>query len=389
MTPRRRIFLSPPHVGPRERELLLDALDSNFVAPVGPMLDAFEAELASYTGFAGAVAVASGTAALHLALRCVGVGPGDTVIVPTLTFIASVTPILFQGATPVFVDSDPGSWLLDVDLVAETLARLAREGRPAKAVIAVDLYGQPCDIPALVRLCAAYGAHLVADTAEALGSLRDGVHAGKGARVCCLSFNGNKIITTSGGGAVLSDDRALLARVRNLAEQAREPMPHYEHLEIGYNYRMSNVLAALGRAQLERIEDRVAQRRMLFERYRGRLGVIEGISFMPEVPAARANRWLSVLMLDPLTGLEPEPLRRALERHDIETRPVWKPMHLQPVFRGAETVGAAVAETLFAQGLCLPSGPHVDIGCIETIASTIEDMIAGRTPADGPLAAVS
>lgn len=373
----KRIFLSPPEIGPRERELVGEALDSNFVAPVGPMLDAFEAELAAFTGFPAVVALSSGTAAIHLALRLLGVGPGDRVIAPSFTFIGSVSPITFLGAQPVFVDSAPGSWLLDPTLVEDALARGARAGRPIKAVIGVDLYGQPCDAAVLRPLCERYDAHYVTDAAESLGSTLRGAHAGIGARFACLSFNGNKIITTSGGGALATEDLAMAARARALSQQARRPVPHYEHEEIGYNYRLSNVSAAIGRAQLETIKERVARRRAVFECYRERLGELDFVTFMPEVDGARGNRWLSCVLLDPACGVAPEDLRLALEAQDIEARALWKPMHLQPVFRDATMHGGGVCEDLFARGLCLPSGAAATPDVVDRIGRVFE-RFAGR-----------
>lgn len=368
----KRIFLSPPEIGAREYELVLQALDSNHVAPVGPMIDGFEADLAAYTGFPAVVAVSSGTAAIHLALRLLGIGRGDRVAAPSFTFIGSVTPILFQGAEPVFVDSAADSWLLDPTILDETLAGGVREGRPIRAVIGVDLYGQPCDVAVYREICVRHGAEFVADSAESLGSYLYGAHSGTGARFVCLSFNGNKIITTSGGGALATDDPALAARARSLAQQARRPVAHYEHEEIGYNYRLSNVSAAIGRAQLETIEDRVARRRAVFESYRERLGGLGFVDFMPEVAGARGNRWLSCILLDRACGLQPEDVRLALEAENIEARALWKPMHLQPVFREAPMHGGSVCEDLFARGLCLPSGADATPEVIDKIGAVIE-----------------
>jgi dTDP-4-amino-4,6-dideoxygalactose transaminase len=340
-----------------ELPLVREAFESNFIAPLGPMVDAFEREFAALTGQPHAVALASGTAAMHLALRELGVGPGATVIAASLTFIASVSPATFLGAAPVFLDCDRTSWTLDPDLLAEELAESAKHGRLPKAVIPTDLYGQCCDLDRLREICASYGVPLVVDSAEAMGARYRDRHAGVGARAAVYSFNGNKIITTSGGGMLASDDARLIERARFLSTQARLPFPHYEHSEIGYNYRLSNVSAAIGRGQLRVLEERVARRRTIFERYRAALGGLPGIAFMPEAPYGRCTRWLTVMQVQAEAfGATPADLRVALEKENIESRPVWKPMHLQPVFRGCSMRGGAVCEELFAHGLCLPSG---------------------------------
>lgn len=352
-----RLFLSPPHLSGEELTLVHEAFASNYIAPVGPMVDAFEAEFAAYTGIAHAVAVSSGTAAMHLALRLLGVGPGDEVMASTLTFIGSVTPATFQGAAPVFVDADRATWNMDPDLLAEELGACRRRGRLPKAVVPTDLYGQCCDLDRILAVCEPYGIPVVTDSAEAVGATYKGRHAGAGARASVFSFNGNKIITTSGGGMLCSDDRELIERARFLSQQARDPAPHYEHSTIGYNYRLSNVLAAIGRGQLRALDDRVRRKREIFAFYREALGELPGFAFLPEAPYGRCTRWLTVLTIDPAAfGADREAVRLALEKENIESRPVWKPMHLQPVFRGCRAVGGAVSEELFARGLCLPSG---------------------------------
>jgi dTDP-4-amino-4,6-dideoxygalactose transaminase len=357
MPPPSRLFLSPPHLSGEELTLVHEAFASNYIAPVGPMVDAFEAEFAAYTGIPHAVAVSSGTAAMHLALRLLGVGPGDEVIASTLTFIGSVSPATFQGAAPVFVDADRATWNMHPDLLAEELDACRRRGRLPKAVVPTDLYGQCCDLDRILEICAPYGIPVVTDSAEAVGATYKGRHAGAGARAAVFSFNGNKIITTSGGGMLCSDDRELIERARFLSQQARDPAPHYEHATIGYNYRLSNVLAAIGRGQLRALDDRVRRKREIFAFYREALGDLPGIDFMPEAPYGRCTRWLTVLTIDPAAfGADREAVRLALEKENIESRPVWKPMHLQPVFRGCRVVGGAVSEELFARGLCLPSG---------------------------------
>ena len=353
-----RLHLSPPDVGPDEREALLAAFDSGWIAPVGPEVDAFERELAATAGVTHAAALSSGTAALHLALLLRGVGPGDEVLVPTLTFVATASAVTYLGARPTFVDVDPATWNLDPARVADVLDRRKAEGRPVPAaVVSVDLYGQCADADALAAVCAPHGVEVVEDAAEALGATYRGRPAGSLSATAVLSFNGNKIITTSGGGALVSDDGDLVARARYLATQARQPAPHYEHTEIGFNYRLSNLLAALGRAQLRTLPERVARRRAVKARYREALGGLEGLTFMPDDPAGVPTNWLTVVQLDPDEArATPEELRLALESHDIESRPAWKPLHLQPVFADHEVVGGSVAEQIFRRGLCLPSG---------------------------------
>jgi dTDP-4-amino-4,6-dideoxygalactose transaminase len=352
-----RIFLSPPDVGPRERALLLDAFDSNWIAPLGPHVDAFERELAEHTGIPHAVALSSGTAALHLALVLAGVGPGDRVLCSSMTFVASANPILYVGAEPVFVDAEPGTWNLDVDLVAEELAAAAARGERYAALVAVDLYGRTCDFERLEPLCAEHGVHLIEDAAESLGSTRGGRTSGSFGDVGVYSFNGNKIITSSGGGMLVTADGEVAARARHLATQAREPAAHYEHREVGFNYRMSNLLAALGRGQLAGLEGKVARRRAIADRYRERLDGVPGVTVVRDAPGERSNAWLTCLSIDPThAGVEREEVRTRLRARGIEARPVWKPMHRQPLFADARVLGGTVSDRLFATGLCLPSG---------------------------------
>ncbi|MGE5274607.1 MAG: DegT/DnrJ/EryC1/StrS family aminotransferase [Verrucomicrobiota bacterium] len=338
-----RIYLSPPHLSGRELDYLRDAVDSNWVAPLGPHVDAFEAELAGLAGVEHALALSSGTAALHLALVVLGIGPGDEVACSSLTFSASANPIRYVGAHPVFVDASPGTWTLDPELLDRALA-----GREIAAVVAVDLYGQCCDYAAIRAACDRHGVPLVQDAAESLGATYDGSPSGRQGDLAVFSFNGNKVITTSGGGALLSDDGAWIEHARKLSTQAREPAPHYEHTELGFNYRLSNLLAAVGRAQLEALPERVAARRRINRRYRELLPEVE---FMPEAPYGTSNCWLTCILAD-----DPERIRRALEAEDVESRPLWKPMHLQPFYRDAPVYGGSVSAGLFARGLCLPSG---------------------------------
>ena len=352
-----RLYLSPPHMSGREMQYIQEAFESNWIAPLGPNVDAFEQEFAAKVGAAHALALSSGTAAIHLALIHLGVGPGDEVLVSTLTFAASANPVVYQGARPVFIDSERVSWNMDPDLLAEALARKARQGRLPKAVILVHLYGQTADIDRILAICNQYGVPLIEDAAEALGARYKGRSPGLFGKAGIFSFNGNKIITTSGGGMLVSDDAGLIAHARKLATQARDPAPHYQHSEIGYNYRMSNVLAGIGRGQLQVLDERVQRKRAIFETYRRALGDLPGLDFMPEAPWGLHTRWLTVITIDPdRFGATREDVRLALEKENIESRPVWKPMHLQPVYRGCEVVGGAVAEELFEKGLCLPSG---------------------------------
>ncbi len=361
--PHNRIYLSPPHMTGREMEYIKEAFNSNWIAPLGPHVDAFEREMADYIGVAGALALSSGTAALHLALKLAGVGRGDRVFCSDLTFAASVNPVFYEGAEPVFIDAEPESWNLSPGALQRAFDDAEREGRLPKAVVAADLYGQSADYGPIGQICDRYNVPLVEDAAEALGATYRGRKCGALGRWNILSFNGNKIITTSGGGMLLSDDEDSLAKARFWATQARDRAPWYQHSEIGYNYRLSNLLAAVGRAQLTVIEDRVAARRAVFGRYAAALGDIPGVSFMPEASFGRHNRWLSVVLVDPeRAGLSPLDLMETLEGENIESRPLWKPMHLQPVFEAYpfyahEGKGApAVSADLFKKGLCLPSG---------------------------------
>ena len=353
-----QVLLSPPHLTGGEAEAVEAALASGWLAPAGPVPAAFEAALTKATGFSHILATASGTAALHLGYRCLGVAPGDEVWTSALTFIATVAPAVQMGATPRFLDVEPGSWTLDPDLLERELARAGRAGRLPRAVVPVDLFGQPCDLDTIRALCDRWGVPVMCDSAGALGALhRDGRHAGRGALLAAFSFNGNKIVTAGGGGALASDEPRLLAEARSLSQAAREPGPHYQHETTGHSYGMSSLLAAVGLAQLAALPARVAARRAVFSRYRAALGGLPGLSFMPEAPWGRASRWLTAVLLDPAEGApERDALRRHLSEAGIESRPVWKPLHLQPVFRDAPRAGGAVAAALFERGLCLPSG---------------------------------
>jgi dTDP-4-amino-4,6-dideoxygalactose transaminase len=353
----KRIYLSPPHMSGREVELVQEAFASNWIAPLGPHVDAFEQEVAAYVGVPAAAALSSGTAALHLALIMLGVSQDDEVLCSTLTFSASANAIVYAGARPVFIDADRTSWNLDPNLVEEEIAACATRGRLPKAVMAVDLYGQCADYDALHAICDPYGIPIIEDSAEALGASYKGKKAGRLGAMGVFSFNGNKIITTSGGGMLVSENPDFVKQARFLATQARDPAPHYQHSHIGYNYRMSNVLAAIGRGQLTVLDQRVARKREHAASYQNELADLPGIGFMPEAQYGTSNRWLTCVTIDPSAfGATCEDIRLALEAENIESRPVWKPMHLQPVYAGCRKRGGAVAETVFRNGLCLPSG---------------------------------
>ena len=372
-----RVYLSPPHMSGNEREYLLRAFDSNWIAPIGPDLDAFERELADLVGVRYAAGLASGTAGLHLALQILGVGPGDEVLVSSFTFAASVNPIVYLGATPVLIDSESRTWNMDPDVLESVLVEKAAHGRLPKAVVVVDLYGQVADFEAIIPLCQRYGIPIVEDAAEALGSSFQGKQAGSFGDMGVFSFNGNKIITTSGGGMLVSENEAWILRARHLATQARQPAAHYEHEDIGFNYRLSNLLAALGRGQLETLDAKVQRKRELFDAYRHALGNIDGIDFMPQDPRGRSNCWLTCLTVDPSVtdGVSRETIRLALEAENIESRPLWKPMHLQPVFAGVPYAGGNVAEQLFATGLCLPSGTSLTNEAFDRTVGVIRTLL--------------
>ena len=378
----KRVFLSSPHLSGLEEQFVADAFATNWVTPLGPHVDAFEVEFAAAVGARYAVALSSGTAALHLGLLLAGVGPGDEVLVSTLTFVASVNPIVYLGATPVFIDSERSSWNMDPALLEEALDARARRGRLPKAVVLVHLYGQSADLDAISAACARHGVPLIEDAAEALGASYKGRPPGTSGVSGVFSFNGNKIITTAGGGMLVSADEALIAHARKLSTQARDPAPHYEHSEVGYNYRMSNVLAAIGRGQLRVLGDRVAARRRNFAFYREALGDIPGIEFMPEAPWGTHTRWLTTLTIDPEEfAADREDIRRALDAEGIEARPVWKPMHLQPLYAQSPIVGRGVADDLYARGLCLPSGSNLTETDLERVVAVIRRTAAlARAP---------
>jgi dTDP-4-amino-4,6-dideoxygalactose transaminase len=352
-----RIYLSPPDVGETERRLLLEAFDSNWIAPLGPHVDEFEREFAAFVGVPHAVALSSGTAALHLALHAMEIGHGDVVLAPTLTFAATVNPIAYVGATPAFIDASRETWTMDPQLLEEELEARRRSGRLPAAVVTVDLYGQCADYDRILEICQRFSVPVIADAAEAVGSTYRKKPAGSFGVCAAFSFNGNKIITTSGGGMLVSEQPAIIERARYFATQARQPLPHYEHADVGFNYRMSNLLAAVGRGQLRSLPDKLKRRRDINQVYRAALAGRPGIAFLPEAPYGRSNCWLTCMLIDPaVAGVTREDVRRHLESFNAEARPVWKPMHLQPVFRTCAVRGGAVAAELFERGLCLPSG---------------------------------
>jgi len=363
-------------MGGTERVLVNDVFDSNWIAPTGPMVAKFEQDLAGLTGIAHVAALSSGTAALHLALRLSGIGAGDEVWGATMTFIGGVAPILYAGATPVFLDVDRHDFLIDLDLLEAELERARDRGTLPKVVITTDLYGHVVDGARVERLRAEYGFVWISDAAEAVGAYREGRHAGKGADFAILSFNGNKIITTSGGGALASDNGDAIEQARFLSTQARDPAPHYEHATYGYNYRLSNVCAAIGVGQLRVLAERARQRRQVHTWYCEALGDVAGLEFSPEAAGMQANRWLTTLLIDPaVVGFDREQARLMLEAQDIESRPLWKPMHMQPVFAHTPRRGGETAAAAFERGLCLPSGSAMTHDDVDRVVGLLRDLI--------------
>jgi dTDP-4-amino-4,6-dideoxygalactose transaminase len=375
-----RLYLSPPHIGGHELNYVAKALADGWVAPVGPHLAAFETELAAALSTPGlatphVVALNSGTAAIHLALQLLNVGAGDEVVCPTFTFAATANPILYQGATPVFVDSEAETWNLDPVLLREALLDRQRRGKRVRAIIVVHLYGMPARLVELLAVAAEFGVPVIEDAAEALGSTLHGQPLGTWAPLGVLSFNGNKIITTSGGGALITKQAADADRALYLATQARDrTVAHYQHAEVGYNYRLSNVLAGIGRGQLETLADRVKGRRALFRKYAEHFCTLDWLSCGPAEPLGfYANRWLTTVLLTPEAAAErpPEHVRQHLEAFNVEARPLWKPLHLQPAFAGAPVYGGNLAEALFERGLCLPSGNAMSASDLERVIDAI------------------
>ncbi len=356
--------------------MLLEAFDSNWIAPFGPDIDAFEAEVAERVGVGHAVALTSGTAALHLALLILGVGLGDDVLVPSFTFVSTAGAVRYLGARPIFVDCSPSTWTVDPDLLASELAARARVGGLPAAVVSVDLYGQAADYDALLECCADYDVPVVEDAAEALGASYRGRQAGSFGAAGVFSFNGNKIITTSGGGMLVTTSGEVARRARHLANQARDPYPHFEHSSLGFNYRLSNLLAALGRAQLRGLDERVERRRRINKAYQASLNDLPGLEFMPIAGYGEPNYWLTCAVIEPkLFGADREEVRMALEGIDVESRPTWKPLHLQPVFRELPVVGGAVCEGIFRRGLCLPSGSGLSDEDLGRVVETVRGLV--------------
>ena len=364
-----RLFLSPPHMSGKEQAYIAEVFESNYIAPLGPMVNRFEQAVCDYTGAPHALATSSGTAALHLALRVGGVGKDDIVLASSFTFIGSVSSVLYQQAVPYFIDSDETSWNLDPYLLQEAIDTAPK---PPKALIVTHLYGQCADMRKIMQICRAHDIVVIEDAAESLGATLDGKHTGLWGDFGVYSFNGNKILSTSGGGMLVGKDEAKIKKAMFYATQAKEPTPWYEHKELGYNYRMSNVLAAIGVAQMEVLDERVAKRRQIFEWYRDALADIGEIIFMPEIAGAAGNRWLTTVLFE---KNDPETVRRHLEAANIESRPLWKPMHMQPLFEGAMAQVNATAEKLFSQGLCLPSGTQMQRKDVDNVAAKIREAL--------------
>lgn len=377
-----RVFLSPPHLSGNEAKYIQGALDTNWIAPLGPNVDAFENELAKYVGASGAVAVSSGTAAIHLALSLLNVGNGDLVFCSSLTFVASANPILYQGAEPVFIDSEPDTWNMSPNALERAFRDAKNEGKLPKAVIVVNLYGQSAKMDEIVAICEEYDVPIIEDAAESLGATYKGKPSGTFGKFGIFSFNGNKIITTSGGGMLVSDDLEALSRARFLATQARDLALHYQHSAMGYNYRMSNVLAGIGRGQLEVLDERVQARRRIFSKYQQELGTLPGIYFMPELKNTMSNRWLTAITVDEReSGVTVNQILEIMSMENIEARPVWKPLHLQPLFSGIkyyphhETY--SVSDQLFESGICLPSGSNISNDEMERVVDCIKSLNLG------------
>ncbi|WP_139924387.1 DegT/DnrJ/EryC1/StrS aminotransferase family protein [Hymenobacter sp. DG01] len=371
-----RLYLSPPHLGRHELNYLHKAIEDNWVAPAGPNLDGFERDICEFTGARHCVALTSGTAAIHLGLRLLGVGPGDEVLCPSFTFVATANPIVYLGATPIFIDSEDETWNLCPERLREALAERQHQGRRPKALILVHLYGMPAKLREIRDVAAEFGVPILEDAAEALGARYKGQPLGTFGDVGVFSFNGNKILTTSGGGALVTNDPEWARKARFWATQAKDDAPYYQHSELGYNYRLSNLLAGIGRGQMELLEDRVKKRREIFAWYQKHLAGVPGLSFGPTEPTGvRSNRWLTTILLNPTeTTVTPEQLRQHLETHNIESRPLWKPLHLQPLFAATPCFGGKVCEHLFTQGLCLPSGSAMTETDLRRVAEAIREL---------------
>lgn len=379
----RKIWLSPPHMGGAELDFVHEAFETNWVAPLGPNVNGFESDLSDHLGRgAQVVALSSGTAALHLALIMLGVERGDEVICQSLTFSASANPIAYLGATPVFIDSERDTWNMSPEHLETALKDRLQKGRRVKAIIPVHLYGMPAKMDQIMDIAHRYGVPVVEDAAEALGSALEGRPLGTFGDLAILSFNGNKIITTSGGGALVTRRPEWIEKARFLATQARDPAPHYQHSELGYNYRLSNVCAGIGRGQMRVLDERVRQRRATFVYYQDLLEDVPGIFLQPEKRGAFSNRWLTTLVADPAKtpgGTSREDLRLALEQDNIESRPLWKPMHRQPVFRDCPYYGEGISDDLFDKGLCLPSGSSMTPGDLERVRVILAELLETNT----------
>lgn len=373
----KKIWLSSPHMGSAEQNFVQSAFDTNWIAPLGPNVDGFENDLATFTNVPYAAALSSGTAALHLALIILGVQKDDVVLCQSFTFSATANPIVYCGATPVFIDSEADSWNMDPELLERAIKEYTNKNKKPKAIIPVHLYGMPANMNAIMKLAQEYDIPVIEDAAEALGSTQNGKACGSFGDLGVLSFNGNKIITTSSGGALLSRNESWIKQSRFLSTQARDAAPHYQHSQVGYNYRMSNVLAGIGRGQMEVLGERIKQRRNNFEVYRNAFGKIDGITFQNENENSFSNRWLTTMTIDPqkTNGITREDIRIALEKENIETRPLWKPMHVQPVFADAPFYVNNVSEKLFEQGLCLPSGSNLTAEDLERVINAIQQII--------------
>jgi dTDP-4-amino-4,6-dideoxygalactose transaminase len=372
-----KIWLSSPHMGHAEKSFVEDAFSTNWIAPLGPNVDGFEEDLSAYTGVTHAAALSSGTAALHLALIMLGVERDDIVLCQSFTFSASANPIVYLGATPVFIDSEEDTWNMDPLLLEKAINHYISIGKKPKAISPVHLYGMPAKMNAVLALAKEFEIPVIEDAAEALGSTYQDKPCGSFGDMGILSFNGNKIITTSGGGALLSGNDEYIRKARFLATQARDPAPHYQHSHIGYNYRMSNVLAGIGRGQMQVLQERVSQRRDNYAFYIQQLASIPGITFQPENKDCFSNRWLTCILVNPekTNGVTRETIRVHLEKYNIETRPLWKPMHLQPVFAEAPKFVNGVSEQLFGNGLCLPSGSNLTTEAKERVVTAIKEIL--------------
>ncbi|WP_078553417.1 aminotransferase class I/II-fold pyridoxal phosphate-dependent enzyme [Alkalihalobacterium alkalicellulosilyticum] len=381
---KKKIFLSPPHMSGNETKYIQEAMDTNWIAPLGPNVDAFEKEIANLVGVNEALAVSSGTAAIHLALILLEVKQGDVVFCSTLTFVASANPILYQGAEPVFIDSEPETWNMSPQALEKALQDAANEGKLPKAVIVVDLYGQSAKMDEIVELCNQYDVPIIEDSAESLGASYKGRASGTFGKFGIFSFNGNKIITTSSGGMLISDDEVLMKKARFLATQAKEPFSYYQHNECGYNYRLSNILAGIGRAQLEVLQNRVERRREIFSIYKRELSSFSGLDFMPELVLTRSNRWLTALtMNEEVSGISVPQLLEELSNENVEARHVWKPLHMQPLFDGnryySHDENTSISEYLFRTGICLPSGSSMSEQDVYRVCSIIKKLISEKS----------